>query len=222
MVKEVTIQFTHSGMINTYGVRPIKMPVELAQKYLDKRWAKLLEAHDTVDRPAPHEEALPKIPKVQVEPPSNQMVEEDTALTKVTWVASSPPPPNYIDAGKTMGFGTYIMTPNSINPSKLLKSDFIVVSPSLKNFEEHEKRQIKNTLFQERQPYILWVDEQLLLDSSPSIRQMIQFCKGMVFSDGDFIEDYIDKYGDALEDWITAQKPEELWRYINKSVKDIL
>ncbi len=207
--EEVTVQYIHPVLLSRLGARPVKMSLFLAKTYKDKGFVKILNE-------SPQTNVIPEELKNESQDGSVSFVRKEV-ITNVAWITTKYVDKTIRDVGKLCGFDVTIVSKEVFSLGVILKSDILIVSPTVFDFDINKLSQIKSILFQQRKPYILFIDKQY--DFSLPFKHLVLRSGLNIFSDEGQIDIVCEDLGEAMtQDWFTYSRDKvyDLWKTIEE------
>jgi hypothetical protein len=210
--KKVIIKYVNNQLISQHSARPIEVSEELANRYVERGWAKILSTFPDAN-PDLLESEIDEL-KAKYEKDSVKYCFEDKWLDKVAFVTGGLIPLALRKYGDGCGFTISQVSPINFSPGKLCLNDLIILSTKLTGFTDIQKLKLNVVLFQRGLSFCLYVEDHLLNDEQT--RHYLMRCKVAFFTEEDYVAEALDLMGDAIEDKIFIVSDEAgFWKKVN-------
>jgi len=214
--REVEIVFQTDALISQYGCKPRKFPLEIARKYVDRGFARILPVVPDVNPPCP---SLSLTSSEEIPTPEVVRMKEEEFVLPLVWISHSRPPSAIIQLAKKYGFSCTYCSPNSFSQDLLMRAKLTIVGSDLRGFRKPQKRQLRMLLFQKKIPYVLYCD------SAPAWGELRWFVQAVlsactvIISDMAVHKELHKELGDAISVFTIPRTPVEFWKKIGEVVE---
>jgi hypothetical protein len=210
---KVLIRYVDHRLINQHSAKVVEISKELADKYVERGWCKILSTFP---------DANPDLTDIEVdelkkkyESNSVKCNMENLWLTSVAWVTSGQIPLSYRKYGDACGFIISQVSPINFSPGKVCLNDLIILSNDLGGFNDIQILKLGTVLFQRSIPFVLRIENHLLNDERTKhylLRAEVVFC-----SQEDYVAEALELLGEGVEDRLFIESTEqEFWKRINE------
>jgi hypothetical protein len=211
--KKVVIKYINTQLISQHSARPIEVTEELAKKYEERGWAKILSTFPDAN-PDLSQQEVDEL-KAKYEKDSVKFCFEDKWLDKVGWVTGGQIPLSFRKYGDECGFIISQTSPINFSPGKLCLNDLIILSSNLDSFSDIQKLKLNVVLFQRGIPFCFYVEDHLV--DTEQNRHYLMRGKILFFTHEDYLEEACELMGEAIEDRLFVVSDEKnFWKKVNE------
>ena len=216
-MEEVTLVFQKEDLIRQYGLRPKAFPKEIAKRYIDRGWARVVERPlDANPSITPNQQAV-----VPPRPPEPKVVHmpEESYLTSVAWLSNIPPVEEDEKAATKLGFTLEYIPSEQFSVTKAGGKKLLILGSDLSGYRLPQSRQIRVLIFQKQIPYVLRCDSPPKWREDRWLVQAILSSRLLVFTNEDAHEAFLEEYGEIVGLFPTVQTPMEFWKQLRGVVE---
>lgn len=214
--KKVVIKYVDQRLISQHSARPIEISEDLAQKYVERGWAKILSTLPDAN-PDLTDVEIDEL-KAKYQKDSVKYCLEDKWLDKVGFVTGGQIPLSLRKYGDACGFIISQTSPVNFSPGKLCLNELIILSSNLDGFSDIQKLKLNVVLFQRGIPFSYYIEDHLV--DNEQIRHYLMRAEVLFFTHEDYIEGASEMMGEIIEEKIFIVSDDaSFWRKINSLEK---